>query len=567
MQAVVLFNETNLQLAPLSEHLSVPLVPLANRPLLVYTIELLARAGFEQIHIGLRHFTGSVQAHLGEGQRWNVHLNYLAQEEEEGMAALIKEAIAQSAQPNEPILVLPANQILDLDVEAALAAHQAHDGLATVICGRPVSLSSNCKSGCKRDDCRPTGAFFLDPEALTYISDDQTFDCEVQLVPALLASNQRVGTYENAGYWNPLTSFALYQKAQVDFMESQRLSLAENPAIKPHVQPIEREVTSPSRVYIEGNRISDGIWCGAGSAIHPNARLMAPVIIGPGCLIGRDVELGPNVVIGANSVIDSGASIAESTVLPNTYVGKLLNVRGRIVDRDLLIDVAGEQYTRIADKFMLSEILPSPTQGILFKLMERLLALVLLLMLSPLLLLIALTIFVSTSQAALVRTPRVGKRPSVHLARKAGRSIVHLWQFRTRDSAQNSTVIGRWLERWSLHRLPELWHIVRGELGLVGVEPLSTEMAQQPMDEWQTKRFHYQMGFTGPWYTQRPTGGQRSDGSTRYAAEIHYMVTRSWRDDLLQLWWTPTAWRRRAQIPTPAALVSREEFSHSTLHQ
>ncbi len=562
MQAVVLFNETNLQLAPLSEHLSVPLVPLANRPLLVYTVELLASAGVEQIHVGLRHFTGGVQAHLGEGQRWNVHLNYLAQEEEEGMAILIKEAIARSAQPDEPILVLPANQLLDLDIEAALAAHQAHGGLATVICGKPISLSS----GCKADVSRPTGAFVLDPKALTYIADGQTFDCEAQLVPALLASKQHVGTYENAGYWNPLTSFALYQKAQADFMESQRLSLVGNLAV-PDVQPTEREVTPPSRVYIEGNRISDGIWCGAGSAIHPNARLMAPVLIGPGCLIGRDVELGPNVIIGANSVIDSGASVAESTILPNTYVGKLLNVCGRVVDRNLLIDVASEQYTRIADKFMLSEIVPPPTQGILFKLMERLLAFVILLLLSPLLLPIALAIFVSTNQAALVRTPRVGKRPSVHLDRKAGCSTVHLWQFRTRDSAQSSTAMGRWLERWSLHRLPELWHVVRGELGLVGVEPLSVEAAQQPMDEWQTRRFHYQMGFTGPWYTQRPADSQRSDGSTRYAAEIHYMATRSWRDDLLQLWWTPTAWRQRAQTSSSAALVSREEFSHSTLHQ
>ena len=396
---------------------------------------------------------------------------------------------------------------------------------------------------------------------LAYIPETEAFDCQTQLLPALLADHRHVGEYETCGYWNPLTSFALYQQAQRDFIQSQRTQ----PPVGLGANQSERPL--PRRVYIEGKRISEGIWCGAGSVIHPNAQLMAPVIIGPGCMVGRDVELGPNVVIGDNSVIDSGASVADSTILPNTYVGKLVNVRQRIVDRKLLIDAKSGQHTRIADNFLLSEIIPPPTQGILVNLMERFLALALLVTLLPLMLLIAFVLFMQTGRGVLTRTPHVGKRPSVHLARKASRHVVHLWRFRTRDHAQNFTGMGEWLERWSLQRLPELWHAVRGEIGLIGVEPLPLDVAQQPLEEWQTQRFRYQMGFTGPWYTQRLADSQRSDGSTRYAAEIHYMSTRTWRSDLLQLWWTPAAWLRGARISPATHLAGREDFIHSTLQR
>ena len=99
MQAILLSTETTSRLGPLSKHSLVPLLPLANRPLMVYIIELLAQAGIHQIHVGLPHLSGSAQAYFGEGQRWNVHLNYVTQEGPEDTASLLKRVVDADKQP------------------------------------------------------------------------------------------------------------------------------------------------------------------------------------------------------------------------------------------------------------------------------------------------------------------------------------------------------------------------------------------------------------------------------------------------------------------------------------
>jgi exopolysaccharide biosynthesis polyprenyl glycosylphosphotransferase len=60
------------------------------------------------------------------------------------------------------------------------------------------------------------------------------------------------------------------------------------------------------------------------------------------------------------------------------------------------------------------------------------------------------------------------------------------------------TRVGRFLRRFSLDELPQLWNVVRGEMSLVGPRPLILD-EDQYVDHWGRQRLNLKPGITGPW--------------------------------------------------------------------
>jgi len=60
------------------------------------------------------------------------------------------------------------------------------------------------------------------------------------------------------------------------------------------------------------------------------------------------------------------------------------------------------------------------------------------------------------------------------------------------------TPVGRFLRRWSIDELPQLLNVVRGEMSLVGPRPLPERDFEQ-LEEWHKKRYLVLPGLTGLW--------------------------------------------------------------------
>ena len=60
------------------------------------------------------------------------------------------------------------------------------------------------------------------------------------------------------------------------------------------------------------------------------------------------------------------------------------------------------------------------------------------------------------------------------------------------------TPVGRFLRRFSIDELPQLWNVLRGEMSLVGPRPLP-DRDYQRLEEWHKKRYLVLPGITGLW--------------------------------------------------------------------
>lgn len=181
---------------------------------------------------------------------------------------------------------------------------------------------------------------------------------------------------------------------------------------------------------------------------------------------------------------------------------------------------------------------------------EALAAAVLLVLLSPLLLVVALAVRLTSAGPVLFRQERlgVGHRPFTILKFRTMRvdndERIHreyVTAVLTSDETPHGgeqgvfklvgdprvTRVGALLRRTSLDELPQLWNVVRGEMALVGPRPaLAWEVPLFP--DWAGRRFDVRPGLTGLWQVR---GRSRLSYKDALALDVEYVDTRSlWLD-------------------------------------
>ncbi|MGR9100746.1 MAG: N-acetylmuramate alpha-1-phosphate uridylyltransferase MurU [Gammaproteobacteria bacterium] len=76
MKAMILAAGRGERLRPLTDHTPKPLLPVAGRPLIEYTIEALVAAGFTELVINLAHLGEQIKDRLADGRRYGADIEY-----------------------------------------------------------------------------------------------------------------------------------------------------------------------------------------------------------------------------------------------------------------------------------------------------------------------------------------------------------------------------------------------------------------------------------------------------------------------------------------------------------
>jgi len=180
---------------------------------------------------------------------------------------------------------------------------------------------------------------------------------------------------------------------------------------------------------------------------------------------------------------------------------------------------------------------------------DRVGALAMLLLLLPLLLLVALAIKLDSPGPVLFVQERVGLRKRkfplykfrtmVRDAEARRSELASLNEmpspvFKIRDDPR-VTQIGRWLRRFSIDELPQLWNVLLGEMSFIGPRPpLFEEVAQY--ENWQRRRLSMKPGISGLW--QVVGRGRRIEFSEWVHLDLEYIDNWSLALDLRILLWT-----------------------------
>jgi lipopolysaccharide/colanic/teichoic acid biosynthesis glycosyltransferase len=196
-------------------------------------------------------------------------------------------------------------------------------------------------------------------------------------------------------------------------------------------------------------------------------------------------------------------------------------------------------------------------QAVVRRLLDIVLATALVLVLAPLLLALAIAIRLDSSGPALFRQRRVGqgKREFTVFKFRSMRSDADPRDHREyvtaliRGSAANGgrgdlyklavddriTPVGRWIRRWSLDELPQLFNVIAGDMSLIGPRPaIPYEVDEYP--SWYSRRFAVKPGMTGLWQV---SGRNERTYEEMVRLDIQYAERRSLLLDLSILARTP----------------------------
>lgn len=204
MKAMVLAAGLGMRLRPLTDRVPKALVEAGGKPLIVWQLERLARAGFREVVINVSWLGGAIEARLGDGRAWGLALAYSREAEPLESAGGIAQARALLGPA--PFALVNSDVYCDFDLAALrrrdLGAHLGHLVLTPNPPHHPhgdFSLAGGAAGNAAAPRYTYTGIALLDPALVAPVRAGH----KAQLAPLLraAAADGRLSGELHAGLW------------------------------------------------------------------------------------------------------------------------------------------------------------------------------------------------------------------------------------------------------------------------------------------------------------------------------------------------------------------------------
>ena len=120
MRAMILAAGRGERMRPLTDTCPKPLLEAGGKPLIVWHLERLRAAGFTEVAINLAHLGTMIEAALGDGSRFGLHIRYSREAEALETAGGIRQALPLLG--DTPFLVVNGDVFCDADLAALRGA-------------------------------------------------------------------------------------------------------------------------------------------------------------------------------------------------------------------------------------------------------------------------------------------------------------------------------------------------------------------------------------------------------------------------------------------------------------
>lgn len=225
MRAIILAGGKGVRLAPLTDVIPKPLVPIGGMPVLEIVIRQLEAYGFHRITLAVGYLANLIKAYFQDGSRWGVKIDYSYEAQPLGTAGPL--SLIEGL--NETFLVMNADVLTDMDYQGLIGYHRHHGGVATIGAFErqvKIDLGVIVSDGHHRITDyieKPTqqylvsmGIYIFEPKVLEFLSPNEYMDFP-DLVKRLLAAELPVCFQLFSGYWLDVGRHEDYNQAAEEF--------------------------------------------------------------------------------------------------------------------------------------------------------------------------------------------------------------------------------------------------------------------------------------------------------------------------------------------------------------
>ena len=307
MKAMIMAAGVGSRLMPMTIDRPKPMIPMANRPLMANTVQLLRDHSFNSIIANLHCHADSITSYFGDGQAFGVSMEYSREEELMGTAGGVKRC---EWFLYDTFIIVSGDALTDINLTALLQAHKRQGALATIALkevrnvenfgivitdeqGLIQSFQEKPRAAEALSNVANTGIYVFEPDIFKYIPRAQFYDFGKQVFPQLVKIGAPFYGVVVEDYWCDVGNINTYRQAHADVLNGK------------------------VRVNMEGNLnlLNDG----------------NKVLLGLGVQVGKNVNLTGNVVIGAGCRIGDNVTISDSVIWNDTVIGDSVIVRDAVL--------------------------------------------------------------------------------------------------------------------------------------------------------------------------------------------------------------------------------------------
>lgn len=346
MKAMILAAGKGTRVRPITYTIPKPMIPILQKPVMEFLLELLRQHGFDEIMVNVSHLANEIEGYFRDGQRFGVQIAYSFEGRIEPDGTLVGAALGsaggmkriQDFSPffDDTFVVLCGDALIDLDLSEAVRWHREKGAIATVVMKSvPREEVSSYGVVVTDDEGRiqafqekpsveealstdiNTGIYIFEPEILDYIPSGQEFDIGGQLFPKLVEMGapfygismdfEWVDIGKVPDYWRAIRSVLLGEVKNVDIPGHQ---------VAPGIYTGLNVAVNWDKVDIKGP-----VYIGGMTHIEDGATIIGPTMIGPSCYIcsGATVD---NSVIFEYSRLGPGVRLVDKLVFGRHCIDK-----------------------------------------------------------------------------------------------------------------------------------------------------------------------------------------------------------------------------------------------------